>query len=60
MVNFRFLETLRDNKIRAAKDHGKKFQCQPASSFCIVVHSNLLQPETALDSLSYSAILPQA
>ena len=34
-----WLKTLRDSKVRAAKDHGKKFQNRLAASFSVIVHA---------------------
>ena len=35
-----WFKTLKDSKVRVAKDHGKKFRSRLASSFAGIVHSS--------------------
>ena len=43
MLSYDFwFKTLRDSRVRAAKDHGKKFRSRQATSFSGILHSSFI------------------
>ena len=48
------LKTLRDSKVMAAKDHGKKFRSKPSASFVGIVHRIVENGSSELTSLDHS------